>query len=152
MKNETTNTRKTVLQSDERAPVGKASSSTTQDNTALMRRRRLLKGLGAVPLVITLDSGAQMAAQSNVGGCVGPQDITPTGCVATPDKWLRSEVLHSNGKDTNGIKNKLYDNSASGDNLCLVSVDSNGDVMTDGNHYVNDTSRVVTTSCWASFV
>ena len=58
--------------------------STAQDNAALMRRRSLLKGLGAAPLVVTLHSGAAMAA-SSTGACVGKRGLDPDGCVA----WYR---------------------------------------------------------------
>ena len=155
MKNEITNTSKPALQSSEQAPVEKASSSTSRDNATLMRRRSLLKGLGAAPLVITLHSGAAMAA-SSTGSCVGKRGLEPDGCVAGTaeghDSFLRVEV-GSNGKadgyswDTNG-QHPYYDSQESERNLCLVSVDADGNIHTDR----LEDENVVLTSCWTSFV
>ena len=157
MNKEISNTGKPVQQSGEQEPEDKASMPTTQDNATLIRRRNLLKGLGAAPLVMTLHSGAAMAAQSNnLERCVGPQNGTPDDCTAVKDNYLRSEVLGTDGRDANGIKNDLYSNTPSEANkkFCLVSVDTEGKVWIDDNNnkYVNDSTRVVTTSCWTSFV
>jgi len=71
MKNEITNTSKpVVLQSDGQTPVDSVSTAASADNTALMRRRNLLKtGIVAVPAVMTLHSGAAKAQASVNGDC-----------------------------------------------------------------------------------
>jgi hypothetical protein len=155
MKNKITNSRKPALQSSVQAPVDKASKSTTQDHATLIRRRSLLKGLGAAPLVITLHSGAAMAAQSNIGHCIGPNDVEPTGCVKKADRWLRVEVDKQNGtvdSDIYGtLEHSLYSDEPSekNDNLCLINVTSDGDILPVDSH---DPMLVATTSCWTSFV
>jgi hypothetical protein len=159
MKKEIDNTSKPSLHSDEQARVNKNSKTTTQDNASLTGRRRLLKGLGAVPMVMTLHSGAAMAAKSNnLEGCVGPQNGTPEDCVAEHDNYVRSVVVHPSGKDAEGIINPLYNNSEAERHkkLCLVTVDEKGDPIIDENnertYVVEPLDRVVTTSCWTSFV
>lgn len=153
MKNEITNTSKPALQSSEQAPVEKASSSTSRDNATLMRRRSLLKGLGAAPLVITLHSGAAMAA-SSTGSCVGKRGLDPDGCVAGTaedhDSFLRTKVDPSGKVEgwSNNVKHPYYDNKENDRNLCLVSVDADGNIHTDRVEEEN----VVLTSCWTSFV
>ena len=160
MKNEITNTSKPALQSGDQAPLEKASSSTSRDNATFMRRRSLLKGLGAAPLVMTLHNGAAMAA-SSTGGCVGTQpiDIEQNGCVAGSagdhDSFLRVEV----GTEGNTLgKADGYDWGASGKhpyykeqdknrNLCLVSVDAEGNI----DKYSVESDSFTTNSCWTSF-
>jgi hypothetical protein len=157
MKNKITNTGKPDLQSDEQPPVDKVPAPTTRDNAALMRRRRLLKGLGAAPLVITLHNGAAMAASSTVS-CVGKQGFDPDPCVAGTaedhDSFLRVTVNENgradgytwgepNDKHPGYIKNQEPDR-----NQCLVSVDADGNIHTDRLEEEN----VVMTSCWTSFV
>ena len=158
MKKEIDNTSKPVLQSDEQVLVDKTSRTTTQDNASLMGRRRLLKGLGAAPLVMTLHNGAAMAA-SSTGGCVGqapPPDTDTNGCVAGTagdhDSFLRVEVDRSGKAEgfnwgANG-QHPYYDNQENDRNLCLVSVDAEtGEIHTDR----VDTSMLTTNSCWTSF-
>ena len=155
MKNEITNTGKPALQSGEQAPKDKTSKSKTQDDATLMRRRRLLKGLGAAPLVITLHNGAAMAS-SSTGGCVG--QLKPTlpddGCVAgTPedhDSFLRTTVttdgrVIGHGWDAN--EKHPYYTPGSDRNQCLLSVNQDGDIHVNA---VYDDS-LVTNSCWCSF-
>ena len=158
MKNEITKTSKPVLQSDEQAPVDKTSKSISQDNAILMRRRRLLKGLGAAPLVMTLHNGAAMAA-SSTGGCVGqlPPPDEADRCVAGTgtdhDSFLRVEVDVENDckVDLPGWTEPhpyCVDNPDPERNLCLVSVDpETGDIDTN----TVDTSMLTTNSCWCSF-
>jgi len=149
MKNDITNTSKPILQPDEQAPVDKTSRSTIQDNATLMRRRSLLKGLGAVPLVMTLHSGAAMAAKSNdITSCRGPQPQgdTPKGCVTDHDNYLRVK-LDPNGKVEN-VKHKLYDPSKNKEDFCLVNVDADGKILPIDEF---DEELVVTGSCWTSF-
>mgnify|MGYP001824483207 CR=1 FL=1 len=155
MNNEINNTGKRAQQSSEQSPDDKSSLSTAKDNAALIRRRSLLKGLGAAPLVVTLHSGAAMAA-SSTGTCVGKRGLDPDGCVAGTaqdhDSFLRVEV-GNNGKaegyhwDTNG-QHPYYDPQESERNQCLVSVDADGNIHIDR---VKE-DRVVATSCWTSFV
>ena len=163
MKNEINNTSKSVLQPDEQSSDDKSSLSTAQDNTALMRRRSLLKGLGAAPLVVTLHSGAAMAA-SSVGGCVGhptPPNTETAGCRAGTagdhDDLLRVVVDEDGMADdyyfseTSDGSHPYFDSENSEKNLCLVSID------TSGNTYVTNKSEVelgslTTNSCWASFM
>lgn len=163
MKKEIDNTSKPVLRSDDQAIVDKTSTTTTQDNASLMGRRRLLKGLGAAPLVMTLHNGAAMAA-SSTGGCVGTQtidDIENNGCRsgigADHDSFLRVEVGkepglmlgRAEGYDwgVNG-KHPYYKESDKEKNLCLVSVDAEtGEIHTDR----VDSSMLTTNSCWTSF-
>jgi len=157
MNNEINNTGKPAQQSSEQSPDDKSSLSTAQDNTALMRRRSLLKGLGAAPLVVTLHSGAAMAA-SSTGACVGKRGLDPDGCVAGTaqdhDSFLRVEV-DDNGRASGytwgepNEKHPFYVKNLEPDrNQCLVSVDAEGNIHTDR----LEEDRVVLTSCWTSFV
>jgi len=151
MKNETTNTRKTVLQPDGKSPVDKTSRSATKDGTVSMRRRKLLKGLGAVPVVITLHSGAAMAA-SSTGACVGPRGLAPQGCLTGTggdhDNFLRT-LVNPDGTVPGWDQSITYPGYDPGSdaNQCLVSVDENGVVIT--NEVIDE--RVVLISCWNSF-
>ena len=155
MNNEINNTGKPAQQSSEQSPDDKSSLSTAQDNTALMRRRSLLKGLGAAPLVVTLHSGAAMAA-SSTGACVGKRGLDPDGCVAGTaqdhDSFLRVEVGRNGKADGytwgNNNQHPYYDPQENERNQCLVSVDAEGNIHTDR----LEEDRVVLTSCWTSFV
>ena len=157
MKNEINNTSKPELQSDEQSSDDNASRSTIQDNATLKRRRSLLKGLGAAPLVMTLHRGAAMAAKSNhLDGCVGTRGADPKGCVSPEnhDNFLRVKVDENGMADgyyfteTLDGSHRYYDSDNSEKKLCLVSVDADG--------YIHDDrveeDRVVVTSCWTSFV
>ena len=158
MNNEIINTGKPAQQSGEQEPEDKASMPTTQDNATLIRRRNLLKGLGAAPLVMTLHSGAAMAAQSNMA-CRGDGltlteiERTGIGCVdeATNDSYLRTKVGVDGKVDgwSANVKHPYYsdDDKKNGENLCLLSVDQNGVIDVDEVH----SDGVVTTSCWCSF-
>ena len=164
MKNEINNTSKSVLQPDEQSSDDKSSLSTAQDNTALIRRRSLLKGLGAAPLVVTLHSGAAMAA-SSTGGCVGTQttDVLLNGCRANDgtdhDSFLRVEVGPSGrpvnpnfNYDTPGGKHPYWDDSSQESRdrkWCLVSVDAEGKTM---DYNSVDPLQLTSNSCWTSFV
>lgn len=65
MKNEITNTSKPVLQSDGQVPVDGIPTVASPDDTALMRRRKLLKtGIVAVPAVMTLHSSVAAAGSA----------------------------------------------------------------------------------------
>ena len=153
MKNEINSTSKPVLSSDENSSDDNTSRSKIQENDTLMRRRSLLKGIGAAPLVITLHSGAAMAAKSNhLDGCVGKRGEDPKGCVSQEnhDNFLRTKVDRSGKVEgwSHDIKHPYYDNQNNDENLCLVSVDADGNIHIDR---VKE-DRVVATSCWTSFV
>jgi hypothetical protein len=151
MKNEINNTSKPVLQLDAQSSEDN-DSNVIQDNASLKRRRSLLKGLGAAPLVMTLHSGAAMAASSNMGDCVGKRGADPQGCVSQEnhDNFLRTKVDRSGKVEgwSHDIKHPYYDNQNNDENLCLVSVDADGNIHIDR---VKE-DRVVATSCWTSFV
>jgi hypothetical protein len=96
-------------------------------------------------------------AASSTGSCVGKRGLDPDGCVAGTaedhDSFLRVEV-GTNGKPVDDRftygsdgKHPYYDNQESDRNLCLVSVDADGNIHTDR---VED-ENVVLTSCWTSF-
>ena len=162
MKKEIDNTSKPVLQTDEQVCKDDNSTSTVNDNTRSMQRRRLLKGLGAAPIVMTLHNGAAMAASSS--NCIGhqePPDIDANGCIEGTaedhDSFLRVEV----GKEEGPMLGRAegYDWQPSGRhpyfkeqykdrNLCLVSVDAEtGEIHTDR----VEPSMLTSNSCWASF-
>jgi len=150
MKNEITNTGKPALQSGEQAPKDKTSKSKTQDDATLMRRRRLLKGLGAAPLVITLHNGAAMAS-SSTGDCIGDRGLQPEGCVAGTaddhDSFLRATVGTDGIPDGWSEPHPDYDPANPDKNQCLLSVDQDGNIDVD----VVYSDSVVTNSCWCSF-
>ena len=158
MRNKTTNKGKPAQQSSEQSSVDKTSVSTAQDNAALIRRRSLLKGLGAAPLVMTLHNGAAMAA-SSTGGCVGDRGLAPKDCVAGTsgdhDSFLRVEVDVVTEADGTVVgivdgwddPHPLFSSDEPEKKLCLVSVDEFGNI---DKNTVNPL-RVTTNSCWCSF-
>ena len=114
-----------------------------------MQRRRLLKGLGAAPMVITLHRGAAMAAKSNdITSCRGPQGDTPKVCVeeGQAHNYVRVK-LGPNGKIHN-VRHKAYEPSKSNEDVCLVNVDADGNILPIDEF---DPELVVTGSCWTSF-
>jgi hypothetical protein len=150
MKKEIDNTSKPVLQTDEQACKDNQSKSTDQSKARSMQRRRLLKGLGAAPMVMTLHSGAAMAAKSNdITSCRGTRGgDTPKVCVEEghKDNYVRVK-LGPNGKIDN-VRHKAYEPSKPNEDVCLINVNANGDPLPIDEF---NPDLVVTGSCWASF-
>ena len=151
MKNEITNSGIPAQQSTAQASVDKVTSSTKQGDSTLMRRRRLLKGLGAAPLVITLKCGADIAADSSMR-CVGLVSEADTDACVLPgneDDYLRVSVNTDGTVDGYGDDIHTLYELGSDKTQCLVSVDASGDIKFTESEY--DPNSLATNSCWCSF-
>ncbi|MBF0454168.1 MAG: hypothetical protein HQL72_05030 [Magnetococcales bacterium] len=140
----------------------------------MARRRRLLKGLAAgVPAIVTLQSGAALAAASSNGACIlapsNKQTITETAtgtrCAAGTDAFTSAgNWAYQKESAFAGGSADALDNNADGDSYCLIYVDSTGTLAPQNtpaaNRWGADGSATgtpntsyyaITSSCWASF-
>lgn len=147
-----------------------------QDERQRQRRRRLLKGLAAgVPAIVTLKSGAALAATSTtcainnytvpasgLSGGIGPRCSTavPTpGTAAAKYKFYEEQSSYFNA-DISGNANYNTGGGTAGD-YCAVYVTNNGNNatnttaggLTNPNAQPDNASGyyLVTISCWTSF-
>jgi hypothetical protein len=86
---------------EKRAAEGRAPSPA--------RRRLLQAGVGVLPSVYTLNSGAQVALQSTLA-CINqqPQDIKATFIRETHDNWLRWHAIEAEMVSSTGTKTPVY--------------------------------------------
>ena len=127
---------------------------------AFASRRRVIKGLAsAVPAILTVSSGAALAAGSAIQ-CINhqpppPDDACIQGTIGTPaslppgDDWLRAYERDSFGTgyvDVNSDRTDADDLDGGDNDLCLVYVDQNG-----GRVSADAGGTPLSTSCYNSF-
>ncbi len=129
-------------------------SASPDKGEAFASRRRVIKGLtSAVPAILTVSSGAALAATSNPLQCIDKTTTVPpvndclgdTGGGTASDGWQRSYEENYLGDGDDYELNTLPDNPEEYTDSCLTYVDSNGDRVLPGE------GSAVTESCYNSF-
>ncbi len=97
----------------------------TEDNSLQKKRRKLLKGTVAIPVIMTLHSGAALARTSNV---VGPV-TEPTEALAIPDSLGQPQIVCVRGGEHLGDKYDLGDNPVTAVAQLEPNTDPNGNFI-----------------------